>query len=104
MHHAPALLQRCRPASSPWPQDAEALVRLAGALTDANTLLDDMTGGSPLPAQERNARVWAVVETWLTDSEPFLRQARVSAPHRRPALALSAPALPLGPARPAHHR
>ncbi|MER0445786.1 hypothetical protein ABR738_14650 [Streptomyces sp. Edi4] len=93
---APALLNRCRPASSPWPQDAAALTRLATALTDAEGLRKELLCGGPLRPQERNARAWPAIETWLADGEAFLRQARVSAPHRRPALAVSAPlALPV---------
>lgn len=100
--HAPTLIDRCRPASSPWPDDATTLSRLADAVIDAETLLDDVVQGSPLAPQERRARAWPAIETWLTDGEIFLRQARVSAPHRRPALPVAAPVRPLAAARPAH--
>ncbi|MDF6066139.1 MULTISPECIES: hypothetical protein [unclassified Streptomyces] len=100
--HAPTLIDRCRPASSPWPDDAATLSRLADAVTNAETLLDEVVHGGPVPSQERNARAWPAIETWLTDGETFLRQARVSAPHRRPALPVSAPARPLTAARPTH--
>lgn len=100
--HAPPLIDRCRPASSPWPDDATALSRLAHALTDAEDLIDEIVHGGSVPAQERRARAWPAIETWLTDGEPFLRQARVSAPHRHPALPISAPVRPLAAARPAH--
>ncbi|MET9507683.1 hypothetical protein ABZX62_04240 [Streptomyces flavidovirens] len=102
--HAPTLLDRCRPASSPWPQDAAALSRLADAVADAEVLLEEAVHSGPLPSQERHARAWPAIETWLTDGETFLRQARVSAPHRRPALAVSAPPRPLPAARPASRR
>ncbi|WP_406391122.1 hypothetical protein OG806_07055 [Streptomyces sp. NBC_00882] len=81
---------------------AATLSRLADAVTDTETLLDEMVHGGPVPSQERNARAWPAIETWLTDGEIFLRQARVSAPHRRPALPVSASARPLTAARPAH--
>lgn len=100
--HAPILIDRCRPASSPWPDDATTLLRLADAVIDAETLLDDVVQGSPLAPQEHRARAWPAIETWLTDGEIFLRQARVSAPHRRPALPVTAPVRPLAAARPAH--
>ncbi|MFD5478583.1 hypothetical protein [Streptomyces hawaiiensis] len=99
--HAPTLIDRCRPASSPWPEDAAALSRLDDALIDAETLLDEAVHGGAVPAQERRARAWPAIETWLTDGEAFLRQARVSAPHRRPALPVAAPARPLTAAQPA---
>ncbi|MFJ5530982.1 hypothetical protein [Streptomyces sp. NPDC093261] len=100
--HAPALLDRCRPASSPWPDDAAALSRLADAVIDAETLVDEIVHGGFVPEQERRARAWSAIETWLTDGETFLRQARISAPHRRPALPVAAPARPFTTARPAH--
>ncbi|MGQ4376485.1 hypothetical protein ACN6K9_006848 [Streptomyces sp. SAS_267] len=102
INHAPTLMDRCRPASSPWPDDAEALSRLTGAVTDAESLLDDVVHGSPLPSQERNSRAWPAIETWLTDGEIFLRQARVSAPHRRPVLPVSAPVNSHATARSTH--
>ncbi|WP_206337053.1 hypothetical protein [Streptomyces dengpaensis] len=94
------MLDRCHPASSPWPQDTPALARLA----DAETLLEELVYGDPLPTQERNARTWPAIETWLTDSETFVRQARVSAPHQRTALAVSAPPRPLPATHPVHRR
>ncbi|MBM7166892.1 hypothetical protein JQK87_00305 [Streptomyces sp. G44] len=102
--HAPTLLERCRPASSPWPQDAAALSRLADAVADAEVLLEEAVHSGPLEPNERQARAWSAIETWLTDGETFLRQARVSAPHRRPALAVSAPLRPLPAAGPAPRR
>ncbi|MHA5054167.1 hypothetical protein [Streptomyces sp. SD15] len=100
--HAPTLIDRCHPASIPWPDDAATLSRLADAVIDAETLLDDVVQGSPLAPQEHRARAWPTIETWLTDGEIFLRQARMSAPHRRPALPVAAPVRPLAAARPAH--
>ncbi|MFD5972793.1 hypothetical protein [Streptomyces bacillaris] len=100
--HAPTLLDRCRPANSPWPDDASALSRLADAVSDAEALLDEIVHGDAVPEQERRARAWPAIETWLTDGDAFLRQARLSAPHRRPALPVTAPARPLAAARPAY--
>nr|WP_145492047.1 MULTISPECIES: hypothetical protein [Streptomyces] len=102
--HAPALLERCRPASSPWPGDAAALSRLADAVIDVEGLVDEIVHGGFAAEQERRARAWPAIETWLADGEAFLRQARISAPHRRPALPVAAPARPLTAARPAHLR
>ncbi|WP_405795140.1 hypothetical protein [Streptomyces longwoodensis] len=99
--HAPPLLDRCRPASSPWPDDAAVLSRLADAVTDADGLVDEIVHGGSVPELERRARAWSAIETWLTDGQKFLRQARISAPHRRPTLAVTAPARPLTAARPA---
>ncbi|WP_186778981.1 hypothetical protein [Streptomyces salinarius] len=100
--HAPTLLDRCRPANSPWPEDATALSRLAGAVSDAEALVDDLVHGGAVAEQERRARAWPAIETWLTDGDAFLRQARLSAPHRRPAFPVTAPARPLPAARPAY--
>ncbi|MEU5116977.1 hypothetical protein AB0G64_36485 [Streptomyces longwoodensis] len=75
--------------------DASTLSRLADAVADTETLLDEVVHGGPVPSQERNARAWLAIETWLTDGE-------MSAPHRRPALPVSALAHRLTPARPAH--
>ncbi|MFE9976506.1 hypothetical protein ACFYRD_38865 [Streptomyces hirsutus] len=100
--HAPTLFDRCRPANSPWPDDAAALSRLADAVIDAEALVDEIVHGGAVPEQERRARAWPAIETWLTDGEAFLRQARVSAPHRRPALPVTAPSRPLAAARPAY--
>ncbi|CAL9611907.1 hypothetical protein [Streptomyces sp. enrichment culture] len=99
--HAPTLLDRCRPANSPWPDDAAALSRLADAVIDAEALVDEIIRGDSVPEQDHRARAWSAIETWLTDGEAFLRQARVSTPHRRPALPVAAPSRPLATARPA---
>jgi hypothetical protein len=48
--HAPALIDRCRPASSPWHDDIATLSRLADAVTDAETLLDEVVHGGPVPS------------------------------------------------------
>lgn len=100
--HAPTLIYRSRPTSSPWPDDTTALSLLADAVIDAETLIDEIVHGGSVSSQERNARAWPAIETWLTDGEIFLRQARVSAPHRRPALPVTAPARSLTTGRPAH--
>ncbi|MFJ6017267.1 hypothetical protein [Streptomyces sp. NPDC092952] len=93
--HAPTLLGRCRPESSPWPDDATALSRLADAMANAAALVDDTVHSGSVPKQERWARAWPAIETWLVEGERFSRQARISAPHQRPALPVAAPALPL---------
>ncbi|MFJ6071596.1 hypothetical protein ACIQFU_12270 [Streptomyces sp. NPDC093065] len=103
LDHAPTLLNECRPALSPWPEDAAALSRLTDAALQAGAVLEGVIQGSVAP-QERRARVWPAVQTWLTDGERFLRQARLSAPHRRPVLPVTAPARSLtAGARPAPH-
>ncbi|MFG3151402.1 hypothetical protein ACGF7W_05070 [Streptomyces sp. NPDC048219] len=89
--HAPPLLNRCSPDRSPWPEDAAALSRLTDAVLDARALLEGVLQGS-LTLQERRARAWPAIETWLIDGERFLRQARLSAPHPRPALPVATPA------------
>ncbi|MEU2598240.1 hypothetical protein ABZ669_13545 [Streptomyces hirsutus] len=93
--HAPVLLDRCRPAATNWPGDARVLTELADALTDAEGLDRDAS----LTRTERDARLRAVLGTWLTHSEPFLRQARAATPPRQhavPAAALPHQALPRG--------
>ncbi|MEU9189229.1 hypothetical protein AB0D14_32735 [Streptomyces sp. NPDC048484] len=82
--------------------DAAALARLADAVIDTEALVDEIVHGGSVPEQERRARAWPAIETWLTDGGTFLRQARVSAPHRRPTLSVAAPARSLAAARPAH--
>jgi hypothetical protein len=104
LDHAPVLLDRCRPADTPWPEDAEALDRLADAIIGAEGVREELIAGAPLTRQERNTRMWPAIETWLTNSGAFLRQAHSSAPHQRPALAVSAPPRALAPARPTPRR
>ncbi|MFE0680548.1 hypothetical protein ACFW17_07060 [Streptomyces sp. NPDC058961] len=99
--HAPTLLDRCRPDRSPWPDDAAALSRLADAVADAKALVDEIRGGQVSKAERRN-RSWLAIKTWLTDGEVFLRQARVSAPHRRPSLPVTAPPRPPAAGRATH--
>lgn len=101
-NHAPTLIYRCRPTSSPWPDDTAALSLLADAVIDAETLIDEIVHGGSVSSQERNARAWPAIETWLTDGEIFLRQAHVSAPHRRPVLPVTASTRSLTTGRPAH--
>ncbi|MCC3779453.1 hypothetical protein [Streptomyces sp. UNOB3_S3] len=100
--HAPAVLERCWPADSAWPQDAAALDRLEGALargqailsewttqlkglrTTSRTLGHESTGAGA--KAERDARMQPVIETWLADGDAFLRQARVATPATSSAL------------------
>ncbi|MFE0087667.1 hypothetical protein [Streptomyces sp. NPDC058991] len=104
LDHVPALLDRCRPTATPWPQDTDALAQLAAALGDAENVREELIGGTPLSLPERNTRTWPAIEAWLTHGEPFLRQARAAAPHQRPALVVSAPPRALPPGRPAPRR
>ncbi|WP_447035524.1 hypothetical protein [Streptomyces sp. DSM 118878] len=71
-------------------------------MSDAEALVDAIVHGLLVPDQERRAHAWPAIETWLTDGEIFLRQARVSAAHRHPALPVTAPAWPLTAGRAAH--
>ncbi|MDV6288099.1 hypothetical protein R2F25_09645 [Streptomyces sp. UP1A-1] len=72
--HAPTLLDRCQPATSPWPDDASALSRLADAVSDAEALLDEIVHGDAVPEQERRARAWP------RDRDVAHRRRRVLAP------------------------
>lgn len=116
LQHAPLLLARCRPAASPWPQDAAALSRLRDALADSQNAWDEFNAlraelysvPTGLSAQEWSrvrstlgTAVLSAIRTWLADSETFERQARaavpgghiaLSAPHPRPLT--TTPALP----------
>ncbi|MEV5506568.1 hypothetical protein [Streptomyces orinoci] len=80
LDHAPALLDRCHPTATPWPQDTQALTQLAGALSDAEAVREELAFGTPLARTERNLRTWPAITTWLTHSEPFLRQAQAATP------------------------
>lgn len=116
LQHAPLLLARCRPAASPWPQDAAALSRLRDALADSQNAWDEFNAlraelysvPTGLSAQEWSrvrstlgTAVLPAIGTWLADSGAFERQARaavpgghiaLSAPH--PRLLTTTPALP----------
>ena len=95
MQHAPALLDRCRPAATIWAEDARVLSQLADTLSDVEGLDVDAS----LTRAEREARRWAALDTWLTYSEPFLRQARAATPPRQhtvPAVAPPSKALQRG--------
>ncbi|MEV7277609.1 hypothetical protein [Streptomyces sp. NPDC093111] len=100
MQHAPALLDKCRPAATAQPDDMHALARLADSLAHAETL----DGGTRLNPRERRSRTWTAISTWLTYREPFLRQVRTAASHRPSAPAVSAPSRALPPGRPAPRR
>ncbi|WP_367435089.1 hypothetical protein [Streptomyces celluloflavus] len=102
--HAPALLERCSPAAAPWPEDTDALARLADALGDAQAVREELARGTSLTRPELGARTWPAIATWLTHSEPFLRQARAATPRPRSALAVAAPPRILPPGRPAPRR
>ncbi|MEU7205606.1 hypothetical protein [Streptomyces sp. NPDC045470] len=102
--HAPALMDRCRPTATLWSGDAEALAQLTVALTNAETVRENLARGARLTPAERNALTWPAVETWLTYGEVFLRQARAASPQPRPAIAATAPPRVLPSARPAPHR
>ncbi|OKI09413.1 hypothetical protein A6A06_01520 [Streptomyces sp. CB02923] len=102
--HAPAVLARCLPTATPWPEDAETLAQLTHALTDAEPVHEDLARGTSLTSAERNARMWPAVETWLACGESFLRQARAATPHPRPVLTATATPRALPSARPAPRR
>ncbi|MET7795338.1 hypothetical protein [Streptomyces decoyicus] len=104
LDHAPPLLDRCRPATTPWPEDATALARLAGALADAEALHEELAAGTPLTRGERVTRTWTPIETWLTHGEAFLRQAHTCTPRVRNGLAATATPRALPPGAPAPRR
>ncbi|MET9556822.1 hypothetical protein [Streptomyces sp. NPDC006645] len=104
LQHAPLLLARCRPAASPWPQDAGALSRLRDALANSQNAWDEFNTlraelysiPADLSAQEWSqirsklgTAVLPAIGTWLADSETFERQARAAVPGGH--FALSAP-------------
>ncbi|MFB7630510.1 hypothetical protein ACFC0M_06115 [Streptomyces sp. NPDC056149] len=114
LEHAPLLLTRCRPAASPWPQDAAALTRLREALASSqdafnewNTMQRELYSvPMTLPAHQWSQvrgqlglAVLPAIETWLDDIDTFERQARAAEPGGQ--AALSAPSPPLLTTRPA---
>ncbi|MEV3950080.1 hypothetical protein AB0K57_20850 [Streptomyces halstedii] len=114
LEHAPPLLTRCRPAATPWPEDAAALDRLREGLVHSQDTWDKWNNlrhelysiPATLPAHEWSQvrgqlglTVLPAIETWLSDSEVFERQVRAAVPGG-PA-ALSAPTPRLLTARPA---
>ncbi|MEV5878064.1 hypothetical protein AB0L75_28325 [Streptomyces sp. NPDC052101] len=108
--HAPDLLEQCRPEQTPWPEDAAALDRIQNAIAQWQNAFVEWrrfvppgllaTASDEAKAQakaRRDARLRPVIETWLTDGETFLRQARAAAPappRPLPGPAPGAPALP----------
>ncbi|WP_338933169.1 hypothetical protein WEB32_34265 [Streptomyces netropsis] len=91
LHHALAVLERCRPADLVVPGEAVALDRLAGALARGEEVIADWNSRRitprALPAEsyadakaERDALMRPVIETWLADGDAFLRQARAVTP------------------------
>ncbi|MFJ9033628.1 hypothetical protein ACIRQP_35020 [Streptomyces sp. NPDC102274] len=93
--HGPILLEHCRPAGTPWPEDTAALERLRAAVQEGQATLEwwngQLTGLRETPAalpadsptaakRTRNERVWPAVETWLADGEALIRQAKAAAP------------------------
>ncbi|MFE0055294.1 hypothetical protein [Streptomyces sp. NPDC059003] len=110
LEHAPVLLSRCRPAMTPWPQDAAALERLRTALADSQDTRDEDKALSGVlfsvdgwkQARSRfGLAALPAIETWLADSEAFDRQARAAVPGGP--VALAAPSPRLLTARPAPH-
>ncbi|CAL9364958.1 hypothetical protein SUDANB105_00744 [Streptomyces sp. enrichment culture] len=101
LDHAPAVLDRCRPAATPWPQDARALDDLTTALLDADSL---RTSEVPLPRSGHHQRIWPAIETWLAHADVFLRQASAATPPARSALPMPAPPPVLPAPGPAAHR
>ncbi|MEU6243979.1 hypothetical protein [Streptomyces sp. NPDC047024] len=95
LEHAPALLSRCRPAATAWPEDAGALSRLRGALADSQdawTQWNDLRNELYSIPATLSRHEWSqvrgqlgltalpAIETWLADSEAFERQTRAAAP------------------------
>ncbi|MFE0129985.1 hypothetical protein ACFWY6_00065 [Streptomyces sp. NPDC059037] len=108
LEHAPVLLSRCRPAMTPWPQDATALERLRTALADSQDTRDEDKALSGVlfsvdgwkQARSRfGLAALPAIETWLAESAAFERQARAAVPGG--AVALAAPSPRLLTARPA---
>ncbi|MVO90293.1 hypothetical protein GPA10_37480 [Streptomyces sp. p1417] len=108
LEHAPALLSRCRPALTAWPQDAAVLDRLRTAVADSQEAWAEDRGLSGVlfcADGWRRARsrfglaVLPAIETWLAHSAVFERQARAAVPGGP--VALSAPSPRLLTARPA---
>ncbi|NIY65599.1 hypothetical protein [Streptomyces malaysiensis] len=56
MDHAPVLLERCRPAATQWPDDTNVLDQLADALSDAETVREELARGILLTRTERITR------------------------------------------------
>ncbi|MCG0285418.1 hypothetical protein [Streptomyces sp. PSAA01] len=104
MDHAPALLEQCRPATTRWPGDTDALAQLDAALSDAETVREELARGILLTRTERITRTWPAIETWLAHGERFLRQARAATPRQRSASAGSVTPPTLPPGRPAPRR
>ncbi|MEU8784839.1 hypothetical protein [Streptomyces sp. NPDC048637] len=126
LEHAPSLLTRCRPAATPWPEDAAALIRLREAIAasqDAwnqwNDLRHDLYSipQTLLPHEWSQVRgqlglaVLPAIEAWLADSDVFERQARAAVPGGAadlsapsPRLLTTRPALPPSPRTAAAHR
>lgn len=108
LEHAPVLLSRCRPARSPWPQDATVLDLLHTALADSQATRDEdkaLSGALYSWDGWKRARsrfglaALPAIEPWLANSEVFERQARAAVPGGP--MALSAPSPRLLTARPA---
>ncbi|MER7986537.1 hypothetical protein ABTY53_13180 [Streptomyces noursei] len=107
--YAPTLLDQCRPAQTPWPQDAAALERLRTALDQCSAVLAQrataVTPGTAVTADAKAGRgpqLLPVVDALLADGDVLLRQARAAAPpppHTKSGPEHDVPALP--PARPA---
>ncbi|MFB7270774.1 hypothetical protein [Streptomyces sp. NPDC056244] len=89
--HGPALLEVCRPAWTDWPEDTDALDRLRASLQRASAVL---AGGNEEPEDprhvpsaataseaeaSRDAQLWSGIETWLSDGDALIRQARAAA-------------------------
>ncbi|MFJ2739670.1 hypothetical protein ACIO3O_08375 [Streptomyces sp. NPDC087440] len=102
--HVDPLARSCRPASSPWPQDTVPLGRITYALAQLSGFRLELGDGQDLAREERIARTWPAIETWLTHTDAFLRQVHHSAPQLRLALPVTATPRALPVARPASRR
>ncbi|MGC0328117.1 hypothetical protein RKD23_001107 [Streptomyces sp. SAI-170] len=82
LDHAPAVLDRCRPATTPSPQDARVLDDLTTALLEAS---DTRSSDVHLSRTEHHQQTWRAIEFWLAHADVFLRQARAASPRARSA-------------------
>ncbi|GAA3196512.1 MULTISPECIES: hypothetical protein [Streptomyces] len=108
LEHAPVLLTRCRPAATPWPEDAAVLTRLREALAHSqdawhewNDLGDNLYSvPRTLPDHEWSQvrgqlglAVLPAIETWLAHTKVFERQARAAEPGGPATLSAPSPRL-----------
>ncbi len=100
--HAPALIESCRPAASPWPRDAQALARATQALVDFRALREEQAAsGQQISHTERNAQAWPVMEALIAEAPALRRQILVTSARSRPVAAGVLPPAAASSPRPA---